>query len=316
MSKSACSTATKSENRLVTARAGPPAWTPHRSRPARLRRSVIRSELPRMRWIPNVWYLTATIHLPVQCRTSRSPFERPCPIRAHDTHARGGPNVTTDRPSQRELHRREMVGGTQRAHRRRRRPATGRHLRRPGTPTPMTSTRAVRAAADAFRTWGRTTPAERAATAAEAGRPARGPPGRPGRGRVRQRRQAGGRHRHRDRGVGGLPALLRRGLPHHGDPGAPASTWRATPRCCAGSRSASSASIAPWNYPLHDGDLEGRPGAGRRQHRGAQAVGADAAVVAAAGRASPPTCSRPVCSTCWPAARRPAPRWWRTRWWR
>ena len=46
-------------------------------------------------------------------------------------------------------------------------------------------------------------------------------------------------------------------------------------------------SIAPWNYPLQHGDLEGRPRPGRRQHGRAQAVRAHAVHGAAARPSSP-----------------------------
>jgi hypothetical protein len=49
--------------------------------------------------------------------------------------------------------------------------------------------------------------------------------------------------------------------------------------------------------PADDGRLEDRPGARRRQHRGAQAERADAAHLAAARRSSRPRSFRRACST-------------------
>ena len=64
----------------------------------------------------------------------------------------------------------------------------------------------------------------------------------------------------------------------------PPATSTPTPRA---SRSGVVGLIVPWNFPLVDRVVEGRPGPGGRQHRGAQARRDDAAVGAAPGRAGP-----------------------------
>ena len=55
--------------------------------------------------------------------------------------------------------------------------------------------------------------------------------------------------------------------------------------------------IAPWNYPLDDGDLEDRPGARGRQHGRAQAERADAADRRCCWPTSARSTCRPACST-------------------
>ena len=58
-------------------------------------------------------------------------------------------------------------------------------------------------------------------------------------------------HRVRDGPHARQLAVLRRAAHGSSRAAPPASTWRATRRSSAANRSASSASIAPWNYPLN-----------------------------------------------------------------
>ena len=153
----------------------------------------------------------------------------------------------------RELHRRIVRGGARRRHRRG--PGPGhrrghRHGRRRARPP--TSTRAVDAAAAAFATWGRTTPRERG--------PRRCSPwptpieadlddaqdARDGTTSASRSRSSSSRSTSPSTTCASSPAR-----PAPWRPRPPASTWRTTPRCCAATRSASSAGIAPWNYPLN-----------------------------------------------------------------
>ena len=110
---------------------------------------------------------------------------------------------------------------------------------------------AVAAAAEAFTSWGTTTPAGAQREAARPGRRRRGQPRRAQAARDDQRRQARLDHRLRVRPDRRQPAVLRRRRPHACRPRPPASTSRTTPRCCGATRSASCVGIAPWNYPLN-----------------------------------------------------------------
>ena len=170
--------------------------------------------------------------------------------------------------------------------------------------------RAVAAAKQALaETWLDTTPGEREPSSAEARRPDRG-----ARRRARarsSRRTSASRSRSRATRCRSSPTTCA-----SSPAGARILEGRAAGEYMRGYTSMHPARAArrrrpdrALELPADDGGLEARPGARRRQHRGAQAVRADAADAAPLRRAGRPTSSRPACSTSSPAtASRPARR--------
>ena len=146
-----------------------------------------------------------------------------------------------------------VAAAAQRRHRRRARPG---HRRGASPRSPSSDAddvdAAVAAAAEAFADVGPHHAPRAQRDAARAGRRHRG---RPRRAQARSRCRNVGKprvdHRLRDRPHRRQPAASSPARPASSRARPPASTSRTTPRCCAATRSASSASIAPWNYPLN-----------------------------------------------------------------
>ena len=109
----------------------------------------------------------------------------------------------------------------------------------------------------------------------------------------------GGRHRADGAAAPGARLLHRAGRRRRRDGDRSATRW-----WCA-SRSAWSAAITPWNYPLHQSDRQDRAGAARRVHGGAQAERGRAAVRARPRRGRRRTSAFPPACTTW--CRAPAP---------
>ena len=83
---------------------------------------------------------------------------------------------------------------------------------------------------------------------------------------------------------------------------------RASPRRSVASRSARSAQVAPWNYPMMMSVWKFAPALAAGQHRGAQAVRHDAGLVVLDGREDAGASSRRASATWSAATATPAPR--------